>query len=321
MSCLFPFLPLHMIAVGLTMEEIRLVSMISPVIAIIGPLIVAPIADKLAARQRSKPSNGRYLRIMIALACFLSAVVYSLLLLVPVVERIELPREHRPTLKFSCNHKGATVLQERIDEFSTCYNWTSESRVCAILLKNCNYACHPIVPQPNHMFLNNRPPAIGIDVPPNTDIGVLGIDEGSGDLSEGGARVNSQYADLSSEDIEWRTKVPIKHKRRRYIQAKSEPPHLCFHEGENKVCHVYTSDTGSLPVNASFREASNTRNKQEWCAYPISEEFTCRIPRKLEADMAKFNQTCSVECDILDPFVLPGKFTMLHNHLFIFFLF
>ncbi|XP_044579842.1 uncharacterized protein LOC123261971 isoform X1 [Cotesia glomerata] len=305
MGCLFPFLPLHMIAVGLTMEETRLVSIISPVIAILGPIIAAPVADKIAARQGSKPSNGRYLRIMIALVCFLSAVVYSLLLLVPVVERIELPREHRPTLRFSCNREGATVFQERINEFSTCYNWTSESRVCAILLKNCNYACHPIVPRPNHKFLNNPMPAI--DVPPNTDIGVLGVDEGSGDIVGGNGHGNSQYADLSNEDIEWRTKVPIKHKRRRYIQAKSEPPHLCFHEGDSKVCHVYTSDTGSLPVNASFRQASNTRNKHEWCAYPITEDFTCRIPRKLEADMAKFNQTCSVECDILDPFVLPGS--------------
>lgn len=296
MGCLFPFLPLHMAAVGLTLEDIRLISMISPLVAIFGPFIVAPLADKLAARQVTKPSNGRYLRVMIALSCFLSAVVYSLLLLIPVIERIELPREHRPTLKFSCNQQGATVLQERNNEFSTCYNWTSESRVCAILLRNCNYACHPIVPRPQRLPFNNKP----LDAP-NT--GVIGVDfESNGDTA-----VEPLDGELKQEDIEWRTRQPDRRKHRRYVTADSVPPHLCFNEDGRTVCHVYTNDSGNLPVNASFREASNARHKQEWCAYPIAEEFLCRIPGNMEATYRAFNQTCSIECDLLDPFMLPGE--------------
>ncbi|XP_034952618.1 uncharacterized protein SP1173 [Chelonus insularis] len=298
MGCLFPFLPLHMLAVGLTIEEARLVSIISPIVAVIGPLVVAPLADKLATHQGSKLSNGRYLRIMIALVCFLSAVFYSLLLLVPVVEKIELPKERRPTLKFSCNREGASVLQERINEFSTCYNWTSESRICAILLKNCNYHCHPTVQRFYQQSFNTK------DVHKiNTDIGVLGMDsEGSGDIT-----VNPLETSLSNEEIEWRIKSQNNFKHKRYVLPDSEPPHLCFNEGENRVCHVYTSNSGSLPVNVSFREANNARKKHEWCTYPIVENFTCRIPGELETTMAKFNQSCAIECDLLDPFMLSGS--------------
>ncbi|XP_043284527.1 uncharacterized protein SP1173 isoform X2 [Venturia canescens] len=301
MGCLFPFLPLHMLAVGLTLEEARLVSMISPLVALLGPLIASPIADKLAGRQGTNEkaaaaaSTGRYLRVMIAIACFLSAIMYSLLLLVPVVERIELPRERRPTLKFSCDQDGATVLQERSRDFSTCYNWTSESRVCAILLRNCNYGCSPISPRRNHLMAN---------LP--TTINDNDAFEGSGDT----AGVSPLEVELNSE-VEWRIKDNENFRKvRRYVIPESEPPHLCFNEGENRVCHAYTSFSGSIPVNASFRQAKNARDRREWCSYPIEEDIKCRIPRELEKTMAKFNQSCTVECDLLDPFMLPGS---VHN--------
>lgn len=191
MGCLFPFLPLHMVKVGLTTEEAQLVSMIAPLVAIIGPLIVAPVADKLASRQTAKPSTGRYLRVMIAIVCFLSAVFYSLLLLVPVVERIKLPKELRPTLKFACDREGATIFQERISEFSTCYNWTSDSRVCGILLRNCHYECPPTVPI-REIARNKADHLAG------RKLGVNGL--GGGDLTV-------KPLDLSNDEVEWRKKV------------------------------------------------------------------------------------------------------------------
>ena len=212
MGCLFPFLPLHMLAVGLTLEEARLVSIISPVVALLGPLIASPLADKLAGRQGSneKISTGRYLRVMIAIACFLSAILYSLLLLVPVVERIELPRERRPTLKFSCDRDGATVLQERSRDFSTCYNWTSESRVCAILLKNCNYACNSITPKHTSLsFYGDE----GTPSLPNSE-GIDGF-ESSGDTS-----VIPIKPELNTE-VEWRSKVIRYKKKKTYNESWS----------------------------------------------------------------------------------------------------
>ncbi|KMQ98495.1 macrophage mhc class i receptor 2-like protein [Lasius niger] len=213
-GCLFPFLPLHMTKVGLNIENVRFVSMVSPAVAILGPLIAGPIADKLAGRQSNndKSSTGRYLRVMIAVACIFSALFYSLLLLVPSVGR-NLPLAGKgPDLKFNCDRRGAMEDREE-------------------------------------------------------------------------------------------TK-----KARRYVMAENEPPHLCYKdEDDNIICHVYTEYSGVLPVNGSFGQALNPENEEEWCAYPMAEYFACRIPPELEVRMAEFNQSCSIECDLVNPYTLPGS--------------
>lgn len=101
-----------MTKVGLSIENVRFVSMVSPAIAILGPLIAGPIADKLAGRQSNndKSSTGRYLRVMIAVACIFSALFYSLLLLMPSVLGRNLPSAGKgPDLKFNCDRRGAMV--------------------------------------------------------------------------------------------------------------------------------------------------------------------------------------------------------------------
>jgi MFS family permease len=127
MGCLLPFLPLHMLAVGLTAQEIGTISMIAPLVSILGPIIAGPLADRAAAARllasqgaedkASSPKNGRYLRVMIAVCCVFSALFYSLLLLVPAVGRIDLPHELRPAVRFSCDDRGAVVHQERSSLF------------------------------------------------------------------------------------------------------------------------------------------------------------------------------------------------------------
>ena len=73
---------------------------------------------------------------------------------------------------------------------------------------------------------------------------------------------------------------------------------MCYKdENDNIVCHVYTEYSGTLPVNGSLGQALTPENEDEWCAYPVAEYFACRIPHKLEASMALFNQSCFVECD------------------------
>lgn len=121
-GCLLPFLPLHMISVGLSEPEIRTISMISPLVAILGPLIAGPLADRVASSRyrpsnADKPSssndNGRYLRVMIAVCCVFSVMFYTLLLLVPTVRKYELAHELRPAVRFTCDENGAIVEQER----------------------------------------------------------------------------------------------------------------------------------------------------------------------------------------------------------------
>lgn len=89
-ASLFPFLPVHMNDIGLSKDESILVSIIAPIIALIGPLVAAPLADRMAGgfggAQRSK--TGQYLRVMTAICMVLSIIFYWLLHLIPPVVSI-----------------------------------------------------------------------------------------------------------------------------------------------------------------------------------------------------------------------------------------
>ncbi|KYN01802.1 PREDICTED: uncharacterized protein LOC108774817 isoform X2 [Cyphomyrmex costatus] len=293
-GCLFPFLPLHMTKVGLSIENVRFVSMISPAVAILGPLIAGPIADKLAGHQitNDKSSTGRYLRVMIAVACIFSALFYSLLMLVPAVDRT-LPAGAGPYFKFNCDWRGAMVRQERCKDRFGCHRWADyDSGMGAMLLTNCSYACYPIGWQ-RHLEWTARSTTLrnNADVEPD-------LFDGSGETTV--APLNNELYVQENRD---ETK-----KNRRYVMIDYEPPHMCYKdENDNIVCHVYTEYSGTLSVNGSLGQALNPENEDEWCAYPVAEYFACRIPHKLEVFMAPFNQSCSVECDLVDPYTLAGS--------------
>ncbi|KAF7987900.1 hypothetical protein HCN44_003763 [Aphidius gifuensis] len=295
-GCIYPFLPLHMTSVGLSLDEIRTISIISPLVSIIGPLLASTIADKLASYKynKSKSSTGRYLRIMIGITCLLSGLSYFLLTLVPVVERIELPKEYKPTLKFSCDNNGAMIYQQRINIFSTCYNWTSDSKICSVLLNNCQYKCHSISNNNNNKFSSLTSSKFDID---DDEFGVVPIEN-----------------EIKQEDIEWRTKSTVNNKSKRSnLNDNYEPPHLCFTNNDNTHCQVYTIDSGNININATFKQAINTKYKNEMCKYPIDENIHCRIPELLKNSKKKLNQTCKIECDMFDPFIEPNNYWLKEN--------
>ncbi|KAM0724971.1 Major facilitator superfamily domain-containing protein 6-A [Formica fusca] len=295
-GCLFPFLPLHMTKVGLNIENVRFVSMVSPAVAILGPLIAGPIADKLAGRQSNndKSSTGRYLRVMIAVACIFSALFYSLLLLVPSVDRTLPSAGKGPGLKFNCDRRGAMVRQERCEDRFGCHRWTDDdSGVGIMLLRDCNYVCYPTGWRRWHSELASDTTTFRSAVDPEVD-----FFDGSGETT-----VAPLYSEpYAPEDREETKKI------RRYVMSENEPPHLCYkNEDDNIVCHVYTEYSGILPVNGSLGQALNPENEEEWCAYPMAEYFACRIPPELEVRMAEFNQSCSIECDLVNPYILSGS--------------
>jgi hypothetical protein len=96
--------------------------------------------------------------------------------------------------------------------------------------------------------------------------------------------------------------------------TENEPPHLCYKDEDEVVCHVYTEYSGTLSMNGSLAQALNPENEKEWCAYPITDYFACRIPPELEVRMAMFNQSCSIECDLVDPYTLPGNVSNRTNY-------
>ncbi|XP_076681343.1 uncharacterized protein LOC143375772 isoform X2 [Andrena cerasifolii] len=292
MGCLFPFLPLHMMEMGLSINQIRMISMISPAVAILGPLVAGPIADKLAGHQgrNNKSSTGRYLRVMIAIACILSAIFYAFLSIIPTVHPVEPSRERRPDLKFTCDQTGAVVLQKRCKDRFSCYKWSDDTREGPLILEGCNYACYPAGTKRWRSDDAESPTAPGTVVPGVDDI------EGSGDTT-----VIPLESEMYAQEPEESKKT------RRYATADSEPPHLCLKEGDNVVCHVYTENSGNLSINATLGQALHNYSDREWCAYPLAEYFACRIPSELEARMAEVYQSCSIECSLVDAYTMPDS--------------
>jgi MFS family permease len=94
LGSLFPFLPNHMNWVGLSRDEFTIISTVSPLIAVIGPLIAAPLADRLAGGFGGTPRSktGRYLRVMISICLALATILYWLLLTVPRIVSENLAR-------------------------------------------------------------------------------------------------------------------------------------------------------------------------------------------------------------------------------------
>lgn len=135
LSCLYSTLVPHLLELGFTAEEIRSILTTVALISIIGPLIFAPLIDRIADRRKS--SYGRYLQVIIALLLIFGAIAYGLLLLVPAVRR-EASRE--PSVSFGCDPSGAIIFQERCSEEKTCFHWEKE-KVGSLVLTNCSYTC------------------------------------------------------------------------------------------------------------------------------------------------------------------------------------
>lgn len=84
------------------------------------------------------------------------------------------------------------------------------------------------------------------------------------------------------------------------------PPHICYENAEEeKLCHAFTNNTERIAVNATLGQPTNTEEIEEWCAYPVSDYFSCRIPLSLQN--MEINKTCSVQCKLEDPYTTNGK--------------
>lgn len=138
LGSLFPFLPNHMNRTGLSRDEFTIISIVSPLVAVLGPLIAAPLADRLAGGYGGSPRSktGRYLRVMISVCLGLAIILYWLLLTVPIIVSNSTKitifsnrffQQRKPSsVTFTCNENGAFVLQNRCGHERTCHNWNGE---------------------------------------------------------------------------------------------------------------------------------------------------------------------------------------------------
>lgn len=259
LGCLYGTLVPHIIALGFYESEIRVILTTVALISLIGPLIVGPLTDRIADRRRSL--YGTYLRITIAVLLVLGAIAYGLLLLVPAVHRSPV---RQPSVSFGCDANGAIIFQERCTEEKTCFHW-EKKKFGQLILTNCSYTC-----QNPSQIENLYNPWIKSSVQPPIVAEVTSREK----------QEEYDYLEAGGDD------TATERVRREVEQVFVEPPHLCLKKVNDKGveyidrCHVYTSDSDSLKVDAALQSATNQENgshSAEWCNYPLG-EFSPKTP-------------------------------------------
>ncbi|KFB50229.1 AGAP011749-PA-like protein [Anopheles sinensis] len=283
LGCLHPYLQKHMTLTGLNYYESQVITLVAPLVAILGPLIIAPLVDRLAGR--SGAAFGKRLRLLAAICMILSVVLYSVLFF--AVPRVERQESSRSMVSFACDYDGAIIFQQRCSEERTCYQWKRE-KIGHLTLTNCSYTCQKPVEFENL----NHPYTKGLVLPSSTE---SSLEDEDYDVSDEPLPAPENLLQEPKVEVD-KTPIPV--------------PHICEHKGdaERELCHAYTSASVSLKLTTVLRSAVNQENEThsaEWCRYPL-DGFSCDIPEKQITWMKLLTQssncTPKVECEVHDPY-------------------
>lgn len=281
-GCIFPFLPLHMLSVGLDKGEARLISAIAPCIALLGPAVLGPLIDKLSVGRGSTggstgPSgSGRLLRVVTALCLILSAIFYTLLLAVPYTERHE---ARRPQVLFMCNADSAYVMQEVCKEDMRCNRWSGEkSGVLAV--GSCEYGCAD-----ENMTWVRQPFTTSTTT----------------------TTLSPMYNSLVNETEDSQNTDDEEVRQFHAVNIEINPPHLCY----NGQCNVYMKHVARLRIPLSLTAPDppedNSTSDSNWCTYRTAGPSKCLVPPDRLAEIKKDGVECvpAVRCQVLDPYDEP----------------
>ncbi|XP_041973029.1 uncharacterized protein LOC121728799 isoform X2 [Aricia agestis] len=278
-GCIFPFLPLHMLSLGLDRGEARLISTVAPCIALLGPAILGPLIDKLSVGRGSTgggsgPSgSGKLLRVVTALCLILSALFYTLLLAVPYTERHE---ARRPQVLFMCDADGAYVMQEVCTEGMRCNRWEGE-RSGVLAVSACEYGCAD-----DNMTWVQRP-----FTTTTTTTALPPMYNSVANATPSTAAVTDEPED---ED-----------------EFVRNPPHLCY----NGQCLVYMQHSSRmrLPLSLLAPELpdDNSTAENNWCTYRTGGPSKCLVPPEKLVELQQLEECTkpAVRCQVLDPYDEP----------------
>ncbi|CAK1551833.1 unnamed protein product [Leptosia nina] len=278
-GCIYPFLPLHMLSIGLDRGEARLISAVTPCIALLGPAVLGPLIDKLSVGRGSTggstgPSgSGKLLRIITALCLILSALFYSLLLAVPYTERHE---ARRPQVLFMCDADGGYVMQEVCTEGMRCNRWDGQkSGVLAV--GACEYGC--------------------------ADENMTWVMQPFTTTS-----TTTTLSPLYNSVANFTTPTPLPTEEPEDdADFEINPPHLCY----NGRCLVYMQHANRLRVPLSLLAPElpedNSTDENNWCTYRTAGPSKCIVPADRLEDINPDGGECkpAVRCQVLDPYDEP----------------
>lgn len=260
LSCLYSTLIPHMTEVGIkNPHDICKILITVALISLFGPVLIGPIIDRIA--DRNKAAYGRKLQYILAILLVLGAIAYAFLLRVP---RTKPSKELNPLVTFGCDADGAVIFQQRCHDSNQCYRWKN-GKAGDLMLLNCSYTCQDPL---NFKNLYN---------PWNTVQLVSESEDDDYTDETGKPRQRRQAAaDLRGSGINTQ-------------QVYVEPPHLCSYVIENGTrrtteCHVYTADSKVLTIPAEIpgtpeSELNTEQNstKIEWCKYPLSNSKNSKL--------------------------------------------
>ncbi|KAL3266015.1 hypothetical protein HHI36_010204 [Cryptolaemus montrouzieri] len=291
---IFPFLPLHMNDIGLSKNDAVTITAVAALVATLGPLIVAPLADRLAGNfsggTRSK--SGKYLKVMIAICLLLSVLCYWLLTTIP---RIPKRPEKRGPLQasFTCNENGGYILQDRCDNEEGCYNWNSDKQG-TVLVKNCDFTCGATPSWTNE--ITTEPSIIETTSSSQGDEAVY--EENPDDWNP------PVEAEILPADVSTTPAAVIN-------QGIVPIPHMCYMTGPSdnriQICEVYTVYSETIAFELSLRPNENDTHSNEsnnFCRYPIATDFSCRMPKEVINNLTSENIDCEpvIACEIHWPY-------------------
>lgn len=123
-SCIAPFLSVHMRSIGLTLWHIIWVQVASGLVCILIPLLVGTLAE----RRTSSPRKYLY-KICFSVSLFVAIFGYTALLAVPKIQRIH----RQPQIDFDCSSPmNAVVNLEKCANYETCgdvaESWSSDAQ-------------------------------------------------------------------------------------------------------------------------------------------------------------------------------------------------
>ncbi|XP_045479201.1 uncharacterized protein LOC123684115 [Harmonia axyridis] len=301
LGSLFPFLPLHMNDIGLSKDEAVTITAVAALVATLGPLVVAPLSDRLAGTSTggTRSKSGKYLKMMIAVCLILSVIFYWLLATIPRIPTALLTKRGPLNVSFMCNEQGGYVLQDRCDNEETCYNWDSEIEG-TVLLKNCDFTCQ-VKPSWTKKIdeISTEPSAILSST----------ADSRSDAYSEAVYEENAE--DFIGPPIEADIPEAESTTPRTIVLGLDPIPHMCHMTGPAddriQICDVYTPYSDPIPFEISLKPNENDTTSNEtdsYCRYPIATDLKCRLPPEVVQQLKEEDIDCRpvIGCEIHWPY-------------------